>query len=485
MFRLRVQSPYGILRYALSEEAELVLGAGPGCDLVLPYRGVSKTHARVKVVDTSAILEDLGSKNGLFVNGASVQAHQLAPGEAPVQIGEVYVGLEKVSSSDELIVIPIGEEVDADQGKITIARSQELDPPPGMVLGNSAAIRGLLEQIRATVNSWLDVLLLGETGTGKELFARMIHRSGPTSDGPFVAINCAAIPRELLEAELFGVERRVATGVDPRPGHFVEADGGTIFLDEIAEMPGALQVKLLRAVQEREVLPVGSSNPKPFKVRIVAASNQRIPTLVREKRFRADLYYRLRGLQFHIPPLRDRREDIPDLLEHFVTESAEEYEKRIRGVSRRALRILMEYPWPGNVRELKREVERAVLVCPDGGVLESSHFAPIKWAREHSASGTFRFRMPGESPEVPVAAADAEAAGGEVSPKPAQEAAAEPSSGNEGEFRPLQERIEEIERRAIRQALDKTGGNKSAAARLLGISRNGLALKMERLGIEG
>ena len=323
--------------------------------------------------------------------------------------------------------------------------------PPEMVAGSSAAMRNLLTQMERTVSSRMDVLLWGETGTGKELFARMIHMSGPTSTGPFVAINCAAIPSELLEAELFGVEGRVATGVDPRRGHFLFADGGSIFLDEVGELPDRLQAKLLRVLQEREVLSLGSSRPRKISLRVIAASNRDLFALTRDGKFRSDLYYRLRGLQFHIPPLRDRREDIPALVLAFVERACAEYNRRIAGVSRKALTLLTEYDWPGNVRELKSEVERAVLVTPNGSAIQAEAFASVQWAKEHHQS------VPEPTPER--------------LPK------------DSAVF--LKSRVEDVEREQILQVLHEAGGNRSRAARLLGISRNGLTMKLRRLGLIG
>ncbi|HSM52505.1 MAG TPA: sigma-54-dependent Fis family transcriptional regulator, partial [Thermoanaerobaculia bacterium] len=179
------------------------------------------------------------------------------------------------------------------QRRVAPPGPKDLVLPPEFVAGSSAALQGLLAHLRATVKSPLDIVLLGDTGTGKELFAKIVHLSGPSSLGPFVAINCAAIPADLLEAELFGVEARVATGVDPRPGLFVKAEGGSLFLDEIGDMPDPLQAKLLRALQEREVLPVGGHRPRKVKVRVISASNKNLPLLVQQGRFRADLFYRL------------------------------------------------------------------------------------------------------------------------------------------------------------------------------------------------
>jgi transcriptional regulator with AAA-type ATPase domain len=317
--------------------------------------------------------------------------------------------------------------------------------PPEMVPGESPAFRTLLADLEAAARGRLDVLLLGETGTGKELLARALHASGPAADGPFVAINCAAIPADLLEAELFGVQARVATGVDPRPGLFAQAQGGTIFLDEVGELAEGLQAKLLRVLQEREVLPLGASKPKKLTVRVVSASNRDLAALAASGGFRPDLYYRLRGFEIRVPPLRERREDVPGLICTFVSRAAERYGKRILGVSRRALARLLDHPWPGNVRELQDEIERAVLLCPDGGALEGEHFGLAR-------------SEPSEAP----------------SPLP-QEVPATPST--------LQERVDALERQAILDALAASGGNKTRAARALGLTRNGLTLKLKRLGL--
>jgi transcriptional regulator with PAS, ATPase and Fis domain len=296
----------------------------------------------------------------------------------------------------------------------------------------------LMAQMAAAAQTTLDVMLIGETGTGKELFARAVHASGPTAGGPFVAINCAAIPSELLEAEFFGVQRRVATGVDPRIGLFVQADGGSIFLDEVGELPERLQSKLLRVFDQREVLPLGASTPRRIAVRVISASNRPL-----DGHLRPDLFFRLRGIEFRIPPLRERREDIPALVTVLMARACEESRKTIRGISRSALRHLVEHEWPGNVRELKNEVRRAVLVAPAGGVLQPEHF-------------TF-------APTPSASAASVAAASTAASPPPST--------------------LAEAERAAIENALATAGGNQSLAARLLGITRNGLAAKLKRLGL--
>lgn len=334
-----------------------------------------------------------------------------------------------------------------------------LDLPEGIVRGSSPVISALYRELESTIASDLDVLVWGETGVGKEHVARLIHLSGPTSEGPFLAINCAAIPRDLLEAELFGVRKHVATGVEPRKGLFLEAQGGTLFLDEISELEGRLQAKLLRAMQEREVLPIGATRPEKFDVRVISSSNRDLRQLIEKGAFRADLYYRLRGLTFHVPSLRDRIEDLPQLALHFAREAARRNDRHITGITRRALSLLRSHSWPGNIRELKLEIERAVLVARDGGSIGAEHFDTSHWnARPLAATGRD----------------DATPAGHRVAP---------PGTGDDF-GRPLQERIDELERKSILEALARARGNKSAAARLLGISRNGLTDKIKRLGLD-
>lgn len=336
--------------------------------------------------------------------------------------------------------------------------------PEGYVPGDSLAMRRLYEALLTAIGSRFDVLLLGETGTGKELIAQTIHRSGPTAGGPFVALNCAAIPAELLEAQLFGIEARVATGVDPRPGLIQRAEGGTIFLDEIGELPDPLEAKLLRFLQEREILPLGASRARKVEVRVVAASNRELLEEVRTGRFRADLYYRLSTLQFHLPPLRHRREDIPQLALAFSRCVGREHGKEVLGLTRAALEILLEYDWPGNVRELRHAVTRAVLAAPAGAALGPREFGPIAYALAQQKGVPFERSAPPAAP-----------------PPSFRSSRALVREAGDGGSLALQ--IEALERRAILQALAECAGNHSRAARRLGLSRNGLSLKMRRLGL--
>jgi DNA-binding NtrC family response regulator len=305
--------------------------------------------------------------------------------------------------------------------------------PPAYVNGSSAAIGQFHAELVSASRSRAHVLVRGERGAGKEFIAEILHRSGSNAKGAFRAINCAAIPAELLESELFGVGQRVATGVDRRRGMFLDANHGTLFLDEIGDLPLPLQPKLLRVLQEREVQQLGASQPIKVDVRIVAATNRDLEQMQREGRFRSDLYDRLRVIELHVPPLRQRRDDIPALVSALLPPIAETHRKHVTGVTRKALTLLISYDWPGNIRELQSVLERAVGRCTSGNAIEASDV------------------------DLPITST--------------------PSSS-------LQSSLAASEREAILDALRRANGNKSEAARLLGITRPGLYLKLRRLKID-
>ncbi len=318
----------------------------------------------------------------------------------------------------------------------------ELRVPPGIVQGTSPAMTSVYRQLHALRDNDLPVLILGETGVGKEHLALTLHASSPRRKGPFAAVNCSAIPAELLEAEMFGIGKGVATGVEARRGRFQEAEGGVLFLDEIGEMPIELQPKLLRALEERVITPVGL-RPVAVDVRIVAATNADLEEKMATGRLRSDLYYRLAGYTLKVPPLRRRDEDLPALVGHFIRRFSEENSRQVRGITVKALRRLMAYPWPGNVRELQHILRRLVCLCPDGQAIDSSRVA--------------------EALDRSSVALLTDFSTGTVS---------------------LEEQLRAVERRLVRQALVETRGNQSRAARLLEISRNGLAKRLKRLGID-
>jgi len=250
------------------------------------------------------------------------------------------------------------------------------------IVGSSPALRGVLDQVRTVAPTDATVLIEGETGTGKELIARAIHMHSARRDRPFVKLNCAAIPLGLLESELFGHEKGAFTGaVAQRVGRFEAANGGTLFLDEIGDMPLELQAKLLRVLQEQEFERLGATYTRHVDVRVVAATNQDLPTLVAEKLFRMDLYYRLNVFPIALPPLRHRPEDIPMLVAHFVHTYAERMSKHIDKIASDSMESLVRHPWPGNIRELQNFIERAVILT-SGDVLQLSVLASPTVLRE-------------------------------------------------------------------------------------------------------
>jgi transcriptional regulator with AAA-type ATPase domain len=321
----------------------------------------------------------------------------------------------------------------------------ELVFPPGYVPSASPSMRALYRQMELLAGADLPVLLCGETGVGKEPLARALHASSPRHRGPFVAVNCAAIPADLLEAELFGIGRSVATGVAERAGRFVEASGGTLLLDEIGDLPAPLQAKLLRALQEGEVQPVGRP-PVAVDVRVVASTNRNLRARAADETFRRDLYYRIAGVVLEVPPLRQRPEDVPRLLGHFLHRTCAEVGKTLRGLTAKAVGHLTEYSWPGNVRELEHEARRLAALCPAGGVIDSLMLPDHILAPDPALAAPFALET--------SAALD------------------------------LGAHTEALERRLLLLALQRARGNRTRAARLLGISRNGLGNRLRRLGID-
>jgi DNA-binding NtrC family response regulator len=304
----------------------------------------------------------------------------------------------------------------------------------------------VVEQIQRLQGNDLTVLITGESGTGKELVARAIHVGSLRSAAMFLPYNCTTTGRDLADSQLFGHRRGSFTGaVSDQPGLARSAAGGTLFLDEIGDLPLDVQPKLLRFLEQREIMPIGETRPQRVDVRVLAATNADLEQRVAEGKFREDLYYRLSVIRIHVPPLRDRREEIPHLSTYFLREASERLGKPDIQLSSETLDVFSQYWWPGNVRQLKNEIQRAVALSTPGGTVEPAHLSP------------------------------------EIGSTRLVTAAAPRSARNAPN---LASAVEQVERDMIQSALDRTGGNISETARSLGLTRRGLYLKLRRLGLD-
>lgn len=328
----------------------------------------------------------------------------------------------------------------------------------GMV-GISAGFNTVCHMVKKAAPTEATVLFLGESGVGKEIFANNLHQLSRRSGQPFVAVNCAAIPEHLMESELFGVEKGGYTGATTsRPGRFERAHGGTLFLDEVGTLSYTAQGKLLRALQQGEIERVGDTRTRRIDVRVIAATNVNLREEVKAKRFREDLFFRLNVFPIEVPPLRDRRDDIPLMMNWFLQRFAKKHGKTITGFRERAVDALFAYDWPGNVRELENMIERAVILAEEGGSLDFCH---LFTSGEDFDSASFILRRNGDI----VLSADA-----------ATEPAQQPASGRPG--------LEETETAMLQAAVSEAGGNLALAARLLGISRPKLAYRLRKYDIK-
>ena len=309
------------------------------------------------------------------------------------------------------------------------------------IIGRSSAMQEIFATVTRVAPTRATVLLAGESGVGKDMIARAIHQHSPRHDRPFVKINCTALPENLMESELFGYEKGAFTGANTtKPGKFEQADTGTVFLDEIGDVPPGIQVKLLRILQEREFERLGSNKTRHIDVRVLAATNVDLRAALENGTFREDLYYRLNVMPINIPPLRERKEDIPALAEHFVKKLANETGSRANSISPGAIHRLLAYHWPGNVRELENVIERSLVLAP-GEVLEADDI-----------------RL-------------------DMSPR---------TKANHvmDQFLPEGVTLDDYEQSIIKEALRRANGNKSQAARLLGLTRNALRYRLTQMGIE-
>lgn len=416
----------------LPEQGRCVIGRGHDADVVIDQTSVSRRHAALDIGEGTVTWEDLGSANGTKVRG-----RLLAPGERvrvgfgePVEVGSIVV-----------IVRPPGD-------RPALGHA----PTP---LGTEP-LADVERWIQLVANTDISVLMLGETGVGKGFFARQVHERSGRASGPFVHINCAALPEHLLESELFGYERGAFTGaVQAKQGLLESANQGTVFMDEIGELPLATQAKLLVALERREVTRVGGLKPRTFDVRFVAATNRDIEETVARGAFRQDLYYRLAGLPIVIPPLRDRRSEIPRLASMFLAEAARRMRRPEPSITEAAMALLCSHDWPGNVRELMMVLERALLITE--GALTASDIESSMRPMAPTPS-TRGFHAPPPPLSSPMAA-----------PPPPSDEDHGPTSTEE--------------RARVLAALEECAGNQSRAAKLLGISRRTLIHRIEAFGL--
>jgi DNA-binding NtrC family response regulator len=398
------------------------------------------TDLNMPVMDGMQLLREMKARQ---LNPATIVLTGHGTIQSAVEAMKLGAGdyLIKPCHPDELLVV-VGRVLELRQLRrevTTLRRQLSQFERFGEIIGKSPRMQEIYQVIIAVSQNKSNVLLSGENGTGKELVARTIHNKGPLADKPFLAINCGALSETLLESQLFGHRKGSFTGaIDDHEGVFQAAEGGTLFLDEISEIPLPLQVKFLRAIQEKEVTPLGSTRPVRVDVRIIAATNRDLEEAVKDGSFRTDLFYRLNVVPIHLPPLRERREDIPPLVEHFIHDFSRVYGVEPKLVTPDAMQRIIDYEWPGNIRELQNAIERAFALSAE--------------------------------PEITLK---------NLPPAVVAARLVAPRNDEVGDPLPL----DEVERRNILAALERTGGNKKEAARILGIDRQRLYRKIGKYGL--
>jgi transcriptional regulator with PAS, ATPase and Fis domain len=426
----------GSLTQPLPSPGSAVVGRGSGADINVDERSISRRHAALHVAADLEV-EDLGSSNGTRVRG-------------------------RILDAGERVKVDWGEPIELG-GTIAIVRppGPVQRPTPAASSVGSSAMRETERLVELVAPTDISVLLLGETGAGKGHLARMIHDHSRRASGPWLHLNCAALPENLLESELFGYERGAFTGAaQSKPGLLESASGGTVFLDEIGDLPAAIQAKLLITLERREVLRLGALKPRPFDVRFISATNRELDSGGKDG-FRSDLFFRLAGLTISIPPLRERTDELPTLVTRFLASSAEKLGRPVPTMTREAFAALESYDFPGNVRELAAILERALLFAKDS--IKEEHLGLKSSVPARPAGrGTSAAATP-SSPGAPA----------QPTLPPAQPSAP----------RTLAEDIGDIERRRIVEALDACAGNQSRAAEMLGISRRTLISRMIAFGL--
>lgn len=387
------------IAFPLSDtHSEIVAGSLPENAIYLPYKGISRRHFSLFKKKNSWWIRDLGSKNGTSINGKTIIESAIGQGDL-IQAGTLQIRVE-TSEDDVHSIEPFSEQSTSSDSQETdrvgVVTVKDADPiyslpnlvfPEDLIPCKSAAMMEVYQRIHAVSRSDVNVMLVGETGTGKEMMATMIHLSSNRANGPFVAINCAAIPEDLAETELFGIGEKVATNVSQRKGKMALADKGTLFLDELSSFPYSLQAKILRAVQDKSITPIGENKSVSVNFRLISATNQEPDELIRDQKLREDLYHRLATVEIDLPPLRERKEDIPVLVPALLYKIAKKEDKRLSGISKKLMSLLMSYSYPGNIRELINILRSMVALAHPGEILDV-HLIPEKILQPPTQSDT-------------------------------------------------------------------------------------------------
>jgi len=438
---------------SLPEKAQVTIGRALESDVRIDDASISRRHAILRIEDELSV-EDLGSANGTSVRRQDVNAG---------------AETERVARGDTFAVA-IGDVITFGTVRACIRRSRakNIDDTPGLLGPDEPVLvdpvmKAVLAEARRAAQGDLPVLLLGETGVGKEVLARFIHRSSRQSSGKFVVVHVAALSASLLESELFGHERGAFTGAtEARAGIIESADGGTVLLDELGEIPSNLQVKLLRVLEERCVTRIGARKPRPIDVRFVAATHRDLAAEIARGNFRADLFYRINGISLHIPPLCERRADIPAIAEALLHAACRRLDRtQIPVLSRDVLRVFERHDWPGNVRELRNVMDRVAVFC-DGPVIKLEHLP--------------KMMIEGRTSDIPANPVKPVSASG-MDGLPVVEV---PAPVAADEFRSV---VEDLDRRRVLDALAACGGNQTRAAEMLGMSRRTLVARLDAYGL--
>jgi transcriptional regulator with GAF, ATPase, and Fis domain len=445
--------PGGTVAKELPDTGRITVGRSRTCDITIDHPSVSREHA-IFHGGRPIHVEDLGSTNGTTVGGARIPSGARVAIERG-QVVTIGAAVLVVHGAADGAPPPAAARKPAPGG----AKHAEA---PSVIIADEA-MRELHRIVDLVAKGDLSVVLLGETGTGKDVIADAIHRRSPRASSAYVRLNCAALPENLLESELFGYERGAFTGaVQAKPGLLEIADGGTLFLDEFAELPLTVQAKLLRVLENREITRVGGLRSRHVDVRFVSATNRDLAAQIRAGAFRQDLYFRLNGITLTIPPLRTRRAEIAPLAHQFIVEACRRVGRPTLAMTDQALAFLEKQSWPGNIRELKNAIDRAVTLCT-GDIIDVHHMAPIESGfAPPSSPPTDNFLFPApSSPTLP-----------DLNPPPT----------DVGLYEDARRAARELERRRIAEAMERCGGNQTRAAQMLRISRRTLVARLTEYG---